>query len=398
MKKLLFVVLVLALIAVPMSAFAQNRVIPQVIPVVFNGALAVPGAPAGFPPFTGPLNGCLTGGGSITTTNPVTGGGNVPAGANASLPFGVSATSPFVPGAASTTAEAVQWVGNVLCIDPNFLTTLVGCPATITLSNGVVLTLAAPGVAVPIIQRVQLTKFMPRVGKCPDVFPGASFSRAVTTWPTTITPFTALPIRLWFPIKFDPPGTRFTLTVRVACPYTRPDLPGRIIQVIRTATVSYTVAVTPQLLPGVIMAMAAEPLGTAEIPCITDQSLVNALLVLAYQAANAPNVDALSVALNSLEDALFNRAIPLTTIALDAATQTIFSPPFGALFGLSGAGPLAPGGGIAAATFLGSASQPAIIDTFENPCYCKLIADLEAIRTSVGLAPGAGAAPNRKHI
>jgi hypothetical protein len=269
------------------------------------------------------------------------------------LPSGILNTDFCVVGGATAmaaigTKPACRFVGSVLCLDagPNgdFASFTGGGPAGTT----------------PVVQGVKLIKTVPLVAKCPDTFPGATFIQTGNTG-----------IRTFFPLKFTPCDTVFTLEIEFAC-VTPPD---RAIPVdVRVNRFNFKVVVRPDTLEWVVDALHCEPLGVCEVPCISDEGLFQTLLTQARAIATAAS--------NAASD---QTKVPALNTALDTFEATVvknctFQQQ---VFQVDDKGNLLP-----CAIFAGTLPSNntiadfgfGIVDTLENPCCCKLITDVFCLK------------------
>jgi hypothetical protein len=266
------------------------------------------------------------------------------------LPSGILNTDFCVVGGATTmaaigTKPACRFIGSVLCLDagPNgdFASFTGGGPAGTT----------------PVVQGVKLIKTVPRVLKCPDTFPGATFIQTGNTG-----------IRTFFPLKFTPCNTTFTLEVEFAS-VTPPE--RGFPKDVRVNRFVFKVVVRPQTLAWVVDALHCEPLGVCEVPCIVDEGLFQTLLTqagtIASNAGDASKIPALNTALDTFEATVVKNCLfQLRVFSFD--DKGVLNPC--AIF--NGQLPSnSPGAGLG------------IIDTIENPCCCKLIDDITCLKSDL---------------
>jgi hypothetical protein len=271
-----------------------------------------------------------------------------------------------------TNFPACRFVGTVLCLDPgpngDFASFLTDCPLG----------------TVPVIQGVKLRKVEPLVRKCPDVFPGLDFTQTGVSG-----------IRTWWPIKFTPCDTTFTLDLEIGCvgPVSKGSNRTGVVQV-RLNRFIFKVTVRPETLRWVIEALHCEPLGVCEVPCITDEAFFARLLsqadLIAADAAAAfaagGNIASNMTALHSLNDDLDRTEslivkfcfFTLTSFSVDEKTGALIPC---VLFDSKFPG-FIPGNKTIGDFGFG------IIDTVENPCCCKLITDIACLkRNLIGIDP-----------
>jgi hypothetical protein len=205
----------------------------------------------------------------------------------------------------------------------------------------------------PFVQNVRLVKEIPGSGKCPNTFA-----------PRTFFQFGASGIRTWWTLIYTQPGTTFTLELTVRCltPNGQPAIHQDIWK--------WKVVVTFESLRAVINVLHTNTLGTTEVPCIASEDMFHALQDSVDRIEEKINADVPDVV--GAQDELFNMEaliISFTAFTDCFVAENVFSqafPPSNDLqngdFGFTG-----------------------IIDTIENPCACKLLADLEALALCEGI-------------
>jgi hypothetical protein len=262
------------------------------------------------------------------------------------LPAGITWTGCRIAGAGgpdiTSTTPACRFVGNVLALDPG----ADGRFASFTGGGG------AAGTRV--VQGLKLIKVVPLIPKCPDLWPGQTFIQTGLTG-----------VRTFFPLKFSPCDTTFTLEVEFGI--VDPTVPRNISEV-RLNRFVFRVTVLPQTLEWIVDALHCQPLGICEVPCITDEALFQTLITQSR---------AVAAAVGNVQN--FNNAIDLMESTV--VRNCLFQPQ---LFQLTDAGVLEP-----CAIFAGRLPSNAtiaafgfgIVDTVENPCCCKLISDLACLKT-----------------
>jgi hypothetical protein len=259
----------------------------------------------------------------------------------------VGAGAAAAPGLGTGTTAACRFVGSALCLDPGadgkFTSFTGGCPADTD----------------PVVQGIKLIKTVPRIAKCPDLWPGTTFVQTANTG-----------IRTFFPLKFTPCDTTFSLQVEIGC-VTR--VAPRHVTQVRVNEFVFKVSVRPETLAWVVEALHCEPLGVCEVPCITDEALFQTLLTqagnIATNAADTTKIRDLNTALDTFE---------ATVVKNCMFTNSVFS------FDRNGA--LSP-----CAIFNGTLPSNAtigpfgfgIVDTIENPCCCKLISDIICLKNQL---------------
>jgi hypothetical protein len=273
------------------------------------------------------------------------------------LPSGVTGTARSIVGTPTGVAEGdftpIRFVGNVLCIDPG--------------SDGQFRSFAqnCPEGTEPVMQGVKLIKTEPQIPKCPDVYPGGTFVQTPST----------TGIRTWWTLKHTPPETTFRLEVEFACVGPDPATGVRRVREIRLNIFTFRVVTTPDTLSWLVQALHNEPLGVTELPCITDEGLFVRLLqqadTIAAEAAAGPSrIRQLNTALDVMEATVVARCLfVLSAWQVSGSGDTLQVIP-AALF---------PGGGPWGNFTIGDFGF-GIVDTLENPCCCKLVADLYRLK------------------
>jgi hypothetical protein len=200
----------------------------------------------------------------------------------------------------------------------------------------------------PFVQSYRLVKDVPGSGKCP-----------LTYAPRTFVQFGS-GIRTWWALRYTQPGTTFTLELTVRCKDPR----KRGQPSIHIDRWTWRVTATLDSLPLVIQVFHTSAIGTLEIPCIAGEDTYQALQAGVTRLKNARGQSA-------QQDALFD--LEALLIACGA---------FGEVLTPEGWFPSFPPGNSAV---LGENGYTGIFETLENPCVCKLLADLEFIGTQMGI-------------
>src|SRR5262249_23517867 len=178
-----------------------------------------------------------------------------------------------------------RFVGSALCLDPGpdgkFGSFTAGCPADTD----------------PEVQGVKLIKTVPRIAKCPDLWPGETFVQM----DRCDEPGSRCDrrIRTFFTLKFTPCDTTFSLQVEIAC-ISR--VAPRHVTRVHVNEFLFRVSVRPETLEWVVEALHCEPLGICEVPCIADEDVFQTLLTQARAVATAAaetDMEALNYALES---------------------------------------------------------------------------------------------------
>jgi hypothetical protein len=248
---------------------------------------------------------------------------------------------------------ACRFVGSVLCLDPgpngDFASFLTDCPAGTT----------------PVIQGAKLRKVEPRVPKCPDIYPGVDWTQTGNTG-----------IRTFWALKYTPCNTTFTLDLEIGC--VSNTFPRHVVQV-RVNRFTFRVVVRPETLRWVVEALHCQPLGVCEIPCITDEGLFQVLLNQADDVEKFAQGTKLGSQsdLRSLNDALDRMESTIVKYALFTDAVWGIDNKTGALIPCDLFGGAVPGNKTIGTYGFG------IVDTFEHPCACKLIADIVCLKADL---------------
>jgi hypothetical protein len=273
--------------------------------------------------------------------------GNVP------LPADVTDTAFCIVGGGAAgglgagTTPACRFVGSVLCLDAGadgkFTSFTGGCPADTD----------------PVVQGIKLIKTVPKIAKCPDLWPGQTFVQTQNTG-----------IRTFFPLKFTPCDTTFSLQIEIGC-VTR--VAPRHVQQVRVNEFVFKVSVRPETLAWVVEALHCEPLGVCEVPCITDEALFQTLLTqagtIASNAGDATKIRALNTALDTFEATVVKNCMFANAVFTFDRTGVLSAC---SIFN----GQLPSNDTIGTFNF-------GIVDTIENPCCCKLISDIICLKNSL---------------
>jgi len=264
----------------------------------------------------------------------------------APAPAGFVNTEFCIQGGTNTIASlsaqrACRFIGSVLCLDP-------GADGSFRSFAGG----GTPGTD-PSITAIRLIKTVPRVERCPDKWPGEQFTQ------TGIAQ-----IRTFFPLKYSPPGTTITLEVEFAS-MTRTTVPVAVET--RLNRFNFEVVTRPETLSWLVEALHCTPLGVCEVPCLTDEALFQTLMTQANAvAANARDPQMAGDALNTLEaEVMRNSLVGNRIFSVDAQGKLT---------------PCAIFGGMLPSNNTVGPYKFGIADTVENPCGCRLLADIASLR------------------
>jgi hypothetical protein len=227
-------------------------------------------------------------------------------------------------------------------------------------------TFGGPADTTPVVQGIKLIKVVPRIDKCPDLWPGRTFVQAFAG---TFAGGTGTGIRTFFPLKYTPCDTTFTLQIEIAdITNTVPKRPLRV----RENRFVFRTTVRPETLEWVVDALHCQPLGVCEVPCITDEGLYQTLITqsraIATAKATGPSgIQALNTALDVMEATIVRNCMFQVSLFR-------FDPISGAL------DPCALFRGELPGNNTISRYQFGIVDTIEHPCCCKLISDIVCLK------------------
>jgi hypothetical protein len=198
-----------------------------------------------------------------------------------------------------------------------------------------------------VVQSFRLKKEIPGSMKCPNTY------RPATYWQFGSA------VRTWWTLLYTQPGTTFTLEVTVRC-LTIGNQPR--IHIDRWV---WKVVATMESVALAVRVLHQNTIGTLEVPCIIGEDMYQALI---------GGLETLRQATTQVQqqDALFN--VEALLMAYSA---------FGEFVDPDLWFPNGPPGNLAPMTPY--ATVTGIIDTLENPCACKVIADLEYIGIATGI-------------
>jgi hypothetical protein len=214
------------------------------------------------------------------------------------------------------------------------------------------------GYALEVVQSVRLTKTIPGSRKVPDCYRPMQFIQFGSG------------IRTWWALKYTQPGTTFCLELTVVCH--RVDSMGRRVlrsfPKIHIDKWTWEVGVELATLPLVIDMLHSHPLSVLEFPCIADERVYMELRSMAEAFRDAPTMGEAAMIAIGIESFV---AMQCVMVDFFVAPDFIRGPEFGFA---------EPPGNLPSGTnwtpFDGTADG-GILDTLENPCCCKLIADVE---------------------
>lgn len=269
-------------------------------------------------------------------------------------PLGYGDTTPRIaPNACFSGAQQgppnATAVAGVLCLD------------TVVAKGLPVLNVAAfatcpPGMYDPHVQSYRLIKQVPGSQKCP-----------LTYQPRTFVQY-GDGVRTWWALRYTQPGTTFTLEVTVRCR----DASRNGATALHIDRWTWRVTATVDSLPLVIQVLHTGAIGTLEIPCIAGEDAYRTLMDGAAKLKAA--------ALNSTKGSYSRLQTQNALFALEAFI--IANGAFGEVVTEVGWFTNFPPGNH---TEKGSLGYAGILESLENPCVCKLMADLEYIGQQLGV-------------
>jgi hypothetical protein len=238
-------------------------------------------------------------------------------------------------------SQNVTAVSGIFCLDSMVVN---GVPV---LNEGAFMTCPSGGYTDPVAQSYRLIKEVPESPKCP------------MTYQHRIWIQHGKGVRTWWALRYTPPGTTFTLEITVRC---RARVGGAVA--IHKNRWTWRVTATIDSLPHVIQVLHTGAVGTMEIPCIPGE---NTYLLLQTGVQNLKK----ATTRRARQDAIFDLEALIIASALFAekATPSLWGTGF-------------PPGNAAVPT---KAGWIGILETIENPCACKLIADVDYIGRQLGI-------------
>lgn len=279
---------------------------------------------------------------------------------------------------AEQTYENVRVVPGILCLDTN---------EDFKININAFATCNEYEVGEPYVQSFRLTKRVPGSYKAPCYGDPAN--------PPIYYQFGSKGVRTWWGLKYTQPGTTFTLELTVRCQ--KMSASGRLQPVLHIDRWTWVVGVTPETFPLVIDMLHSTPLSVLEIPCIVDEGVYAKLKHLALELKDAVEND---LPMDEKQDALFELegyivyqcmyADWLFPSYLDPQNPLGFEPSK-----IPGNFPTTdpstyggPGQGNWCPYSYGEEYEAdgGIVESFEDPCCCKLMGDVEYIGEKYGIA------------
>lgn len=291
--------------------------------------------------------------------------------------------------------DAVSVIPGVLCLDTN--------ADTLTLNtNAFAICDGTKGETQPFVQSFRLIKKVPGSNKVPMCYGDPSPTAPASEKPAIYYQFGSAGVRTWWTLKYTQPGTTFTLEFTVRCLVPIPGSPTRTKPVLHIDRWTWKVVVSPDIFPLVIQMLASTPLSVLEFPCIADEGVLTELVSRAVALEQAVNDEASlpdqQEAFFALEAYIMDQCLMadwfapkfqdgLNLRADDAHPELAFD-----VAKIPGNHPTTDPGTYGAAVgnwspFPDATDAPdgGIVDTYEDPCCCKLIADVEFIGVNFGI-------------
>lgn len=196
------------------------------------------------------------------------------------------------------------------------------------------------------IKNVVISKTTPTLSQCADLFPARVVSLGGTP-----------NVRLWWPLMYEVPGTTWKLTIvyGTTTPYDDDGLTGpNPPSYVHTEEWVWRVDASLDKIEQLLALFHEVPFGTDEVPLISDEDLLVALLDKVDVIRNAPDLLTAQFAIADFEMEVMDACLPV-------------SPQY--------PNPTGSGTGIA--------------NSIENPACCKLLVDAEYVGNQLGaLQPG----------
>ncbi|MGI8551025.1 MAG: hypothetical protein ACR2PL_09615 [Dehalococcoidia bacterium] len=291
---------------------------------------------------------------------------------------GISPDSCFLNGSTQAPISPVDAVSGILCLSKN---------VTQILNNPFAICDSTLGETFPRVQAVHLSKIIPGSFKCdaygmPKVDPTTgAISPAQTLFQD------AQHLRTWWTLRYTQPGTKFILDVVVVCN----GIGG--VPSFHIDRYVWIVVADVRTLPVVVDLLHQDAIGTFEIPCILGEDVASNLRSMVANFGVAVGQGNQNNIFNDLIDleAYIAMNCLLTEVAMPEA---IYPGPL-----VAGQATYQPPGNQAVMdTVFGTGRPFGILDTTENPCCCKLLADLEFIGQQLGISFGPHTFLNGKPI
>jgi hypothetical protein len=211
----------------------------------------------------------------------------------------------------------------------------------------------------PFVQSYRIEKQIAESAKCPEAYSAKTYYQ-----------FGGAELRTWWTLLYTSPGTQFRLVINGVC------FDGKRTVAFKN-TWSWTVVANWQSLLAVLDVMHTNPLGTTEHSCLASEDFYQQLrsgIIDLRKATNTWLADVKNGAKRAAaQDELFDMEALITGFC-SFTDCMVYDEVFSAQF---------PAGD---AVQFGDYGYTGIIDSIENPCCCKIIADIEYIAEQTGLA------------
>jgi len=272
----------------------------------------------------------------------------------------------FLGGTQQAPTSVTDAVPGVLCFAKNVNTGRINVNAFAVCTNGE---------GFRAVQAVNLSKIVPGSFKCDafgmprvDPFTGA-------TSPAQTMFLDANHIRTWWTLRYTQPGTKFILDVVVVCNRVGG---GTSIHIDRWV---WIVVADVNTFPFVVDLLHQDAVGTFEIPCILAEDVVSTIRSIFARFSQAVCTNDRNGTFNNLVD--LEAFIMLNCVLLDVARPESLFPGLTLVNGVPAYQP--PGNQVIVDKLFGNIG---ILDTTENPCCCKMLADLEFMGQQLGISFG----------
>jgi hypothetical protein len=281
---------------------------------------------------------------------------------------GISPDNCFLNGSTQTPVSAADAVPGILCLSKN---------VTQILNNPFAICDSTLNETFPRVQAVHLSKIIPGSFKC-DAFgmPKVDLTTGAISPAQTLFQ-DANHLRTWWTLRYTQPGTKFILDVVVVCS----GLGG--VPTFHIDRYVWIVVADVRTFPVVVDLLHQDAVGTFEIPCILGEDVASNIRSMFANFSTAVGQGNQNNIFNDLID--LEAYIALNTLMMDVAVpEAIYPGPL-----VSGQPTYQPPGNQAVVdTVFGTGRPFGILDTTENPCACKLLADLEFMGQQLGISFG----------
>jgi hypothetical protein len=291
---------------------------------------------------------------------------------------GISPNNCFLNGSQQAPNSAATAVPGILCLAKNVNIGRINANAFATCDVGE---------SFRAVQAVNMSKIVPGSFKC-DAFgmPVVDPNTGATS-PAQTMFMDSNHLRTWWTLRYTQPGTKFILDVVVVCNRIGGGVSLHIDRWV------WIVVADVRTFPFLVDLLHQDAVGTLEIPCILAEDVVSTIrTIFANFSAAVGRGDRNGIFQNLVD---LEAYIALNCVLLDVVVpESLFPGPL-----VDGQPTYQPPGNQALIdTIFGSGRPFGILDTAENPCCCKLLADLEFIGQQLGISFGPHTFLNGKPI